>query len=133
MRFVRRYGTALAVSHLHRNCKAWVPELALAALSCILPVRLLCVPSCCRTSHYVAVCVARCLHLRVSVQDKDALRQLLKAQNHPGVTPEIHRELNHGHSRGHANQVAGERRRAMTAVTENFKSMAQVVVDDMEY
>jgi Zn-dependent peptidase ImmA (M78 family) len=37
-------------------------------------------------------------------QDKEKLRALLKIQHHFGVSPEVLRELNHGHARGTAAQ-----------------------------
>jgi hypothetical protein len=69
------------------------------------------------------------------VQDKVALRQLMKAQYHHAVTTEIMRELNQGNSRGEAQgaQARGVRQLMPTANTEQFRKMAQVVVEDMEY
>lgn len=68
-------------------------------------------------------------------QDKAALRQLVKVQHHHAVTPEIVRDLSQEGSRGDAQggQAGGERKAMPTANTEQFRRMAQVVVEDMEY
>jgi hypothetical protein len=69
------------------------------------------------------------------VQDKAALRQLVKAQYHHAVTPEIVRELSQGDSRGAAKSAQGKgvRKLMPTANPEQRIRIGQVVVEDMEY
>jgi hypothetical protein len=69
------------------------------------------------------------------VQDKVALRKLLKEQFHHGVSPEVLRELDHGRSRGDAAPLgAGKASGAKTShVTEDFLNMAPVMVQEMDF
>jgi hypothetical protein len=70
------------------------------------------------------------------VQDKQAIRNLLKEQFHVGVSPEILRELNHGRSRGEkglAENAMSVHTRIGPLGTEDVFQMAPVVVDEMEF
>ena len=67
------------------------------------------------------------------MQDKQALRDLLKEQFHEGVSPEVLRELNHGGSRGdpRPNQVTPAA--LQKGPSESIFQMAPVVVNEMEF
>eukprot|EP00892_Ulva_mutabilis_P007096 jgi/Ulvmu1/4759/UM020_0044.1 len=73
----------------------------------------------------------------IRAEDKESLRQLLKVQSHHAVTPEIYRELNHGHSRGGqaegATAKSSARRNVPSGNSEHFRNMAPVIVDEMQY
>jgi len=70
----------------------------------------------------------------IKAEDKTRIRRLLKVQNHYLMTQEIHRELNHGRSRGEADPetdgMSMDTYATGTAVVENPREMPPIVMDE---
>jgi hypothetical protein len=66
------------------------------------------------------------------VQDKQAIRDLLKEQFHQGVSPEVLRELNHGLSRGEKDTSVPSQARSKPS-NESIFQMAPIHVAEMEF
>lgn len=73
------------------------------------------------------------MDIGLRVQDKQALRNLLREQFHEGVSPEVLRELSHGGSRGDPKPHQVTPAALQKGPCESIFQMAPVVVNEMEF
>lgn len=64
------------------------------------------------------------------MQDKLALKALLKVQHHRGVSPEVMRELDHGQARGTASRRQAQHFKLTSGAGEDAFNMAPMLVDE---